>query len=224
MCSECERLYILYADGEISLEVVEVLRQLIAVVIVGEQALEEGQQLQEQKQGEGEGGGGRKRHGHRGRTEAAWGGWIPKGGREKRAKYEKQILQAPQSQTSSSLGPPAPWRRTPAKPHRSAAVRCPPGCPPTTGEEYKTSHVLIVKYQSVQWWRCSSHIVPPVDETPSSWQTDSGACPTLHNTSPSLCRISSWLPAADKRKTLSDNNQVSSDFSSNKEIACVSGN
>lgn len=71
MCSECERLYILYADGEISLEVVEVLRQLIAVVIVGEQALEEGQQLQEQKQGEGEGGGGRKRHGHRGRTEAA---------------------------------------------------------------------------------------------------------------------------------------------------------
>lgn len=37
--------YILYADGEISLEVVEVLCQLIAVVIVGEQALEERQQL-----------------------------------------------------------------------------------------------------------------------------------------------------------------------------------
>lgn len=37
----CVRPYILYADGEISLEVVEILCQLIAVVIVGEQALEE---------------------------------------------------------------------------------------------------------------------------------------------------------------------------------------
>lgn len=36
-----ERPYVLYADGEISLEVVEVLGQLVAVVIVGEEALEE---------------------------------------------------------------------------------------------------------------------------------------------------------------------------------------
>lgn len=36
-----ERLYVLYADGEISLEVVEVLGQLVAVVIVGEESLEE---------------------------------------------------------------------------------------------------------------------------------------------------------------------------------------
>ena len=46
--------YILYADGKISLEVVEVFCQLIAVVIVGEQALEKCQQLREQKQQEGE--------------------------------------------------------------------------------------------------------------------------------------------------------------------------
>lgn len=44
---ERERHYILYTDGEISLEVVEVLCQLIAVVIVGEQALEKRQQLRE---------------------------------------------------------------------------------------------------------------------------------------------------------------------------------
>lgn len=39
--------YILYTDGEISLEVAEVLCQLIAVVIIGEQALEKCQQLRE---------------------------------------------------------------------------------------------------------------------------------------------------------------------------------
>lgn len=39
--------YILYTDGEVSLEVVEVLCQLIAVVIVGEQALEKRQELRE---------------------------------------------------------------------------------------------------------------------------------------------------------------------------------
>lgn len=37
--------YILYTDGEVGLEVVEVLRQLIAMVIVGEQALKKRQQL-----------------------------------------------------------------------------------------------------------------------------------------------------------------------------------
>lgn len=43
---EWESLYILNADGQLSLEVVEVLCQLIAVVIVGEQALEKRQQLE----------------------------------------------------------------------------------------------------------------------------------------------------------------------------------
>lgn len=41
--------YILYADGQVGLEVVEVLCQLVAVVIVGEQALEKRQQLKETK-------------------------------------------------------------------------------------------------------------------------------------------------------------------------------
>lgn len=45
----CVRPYILYADGEISLEVVEVLRQLIAMVIVGKQALEKCQKLRKRK-------------------------------------------------------------------------------------------------------------------------------------------------------------------------------
>lgn len=52
VCDESEGLYILYTDGEISLEVVEVLRQLIAVVIVGEEALKKCQQLRETKQRE----------------------------------------------------------------------------------------------------------------------------------------------------------------------------
>lgn len=38
-------IYILNADGQLSLKVVEVLGQLIAVVIVGEQALQKRQQL-----------------------------------------------------------------------------------------------------------------------------------------------------------------------------------
>lgn len=37
--------YILNADSQLSLEVVEVLCQLIAMVIIGEQALEKRQQL-----------------------------------------------------------------------------------------------------------------------------------------------------------------------------------
>lgn len=37
--------YILNADGQLSLEVAEVLCQLIAMVIIGEQALEKRQQL-----------------------------------------------------------------------------------------------------------------------------------------------------------------------------------
>lgn len=41
--------YILYTDGKISLEVIEVFCQLIAMVIVGEQALEKCQQLREQE-------------------------------------------------------------------------------------------------------------------------------------------------------------------------------
>lgn len=44
----------------------------------------------------------------------------------------KEYSQAPQNQTSSSLGPPAPWRRTPERPRRSAAARYPPDCPPAT--------------------------------------------------------------------------------------------
>lgn len=40
------RHYILNADGQLGLEVVEVLCQLVAVVIVGEEALEERQQLE----------------------------------------------------------------------------------------------------------------------------------------------------------------------------------
>lgn len=39
--------YILYADSEISFEVVEVLCQLIAMMIVGEQALKKCQQLKQ---------------------------------------------------------------------------------------------------------------------------------------------------------------------------------
>lgn len=42
-----EHHYILNADGQLSLEVVEVLCQLIAMVIIGEQALEKCQQLKE---------------------------------------------------------------------------------------------------------------------------------------------------------------------------------
>lgn len=47
--------YILNADGQLSLEVVEVLCQLIAVVIVGEEALEKGQQLHGPEAGAGAG-------------------------------------------------------------------------------------------------------------------------------------------------------------------------
>lgn len=43
---EWESHYILNADGQLRLEVVEVLCQLIAVVIVGEKALEKRQQLE----------------------------------------------------------------------------------------------------------------------------------------------------------------------------------
>ena len=50
--------YILYADSEISLEVTEVLCQLVTVVIVGEQALEKRQQLRETKRHDSEGSGG----------------------------------------------------------------------------------------------------------------------------------------------------------------------
>lgn len=42
-----EHHYILNADGQFSLEVVEVLCQLIAMVIIGEKALEKCQQLKE---------------------------------------------------------------------------------------------------------------------------------------------------------------------------------
>lgn len=49
--------YILYTDGEISLEVVEVLGQLVAVVVVGEQALEKRQQLSIARAGSDAGGG-----------------------------------------------------------------------------------------------------------------------------------------------------------------------
>ena len=45
----CLGAYILYADGKISLKVVKVLCQLVAMVIVGEQALQERQQLIEHK-------------------------------------------------------------------------------------------------------------------------------------------------------------------------------
>lgn len=37
--------HVLDADGQVGLEVVEVLGQLVAVVVVGEEALQEGQQL-----------------------------------------------------------------------------------------------------------------------------------------------------------------------------------
>lgn len=54
----------------------------------------------------------------------------------------KKYSQAPQNQTSSSLGPPAPWRHTPEKPRRSAAARYPPDCPPATekadGKHWRT--------------------------------------------------------------------------------------
>lgn len=53
--------YILNADGQLSLEVVEVLCQLIAVVIVGEEALEKGQQLQGPGTGAGAGWGTEKK-------------------------------------------------------------------------------------------------------------------------------------------------------------------
>lgn len=47
----------------------------------------------------------------------------------------KTILQAPRSQTSSSLGPPAPWRHIPERPRRNAAARYRPGCPPAKTEQ-----------------------------------------------------------------------------------------
>lgn len=46
----CVHSYILYADGEVCLEMTEVFCELIAMVIIGEQALEERQQLRETKQ------------------------------------------------------------------------------------------------------------------------------------------------------------------------------
>lgn len=46
----CVHSYILYADGEVCLEMTEVFCKLIAMVIIGEQALEERQQLRETKQ------------------------------------------------------------------------------------------------------------------------------------------------------------------------------
>lgn len=49
LCVWGESPYILYADGEISLEVVKVLCQLVAMVIVGEQALKKRQKLKETK-------------------------------------------------------------------------------------------------------------------------------------------------------------------------------
>ena len=41
--------HILYADGKVSLEMVKVFRQLVTMVIVGEQALKKRQQLEEKK-------------------------------------------------------------------------------------------------------------------------------------------------------------------------------
>lgn len=43
------RPYVLYADGEVGLEMVEVFCQLVTMVIVGEQALKKCQQLEEKK-------------------------------------------------------------------------------------------------------------------------------------------------------------------------------
>lgn len=39
VCGVCTWSYILYADGEVGLEVIKVLCQLVAMVIVGEKAL-----------------------------------------------------------------------------------------------------------------------------------------------------------------------------------------
>lgn len=49
MCGVCTWSYILYADGEVGLEVIKVLCQLVAMVIVGEKALKKCQQLQEEE-------------------------------------------------------------------------------------------------------------------------------------------------------------------------------
>ena len=46
MCVSETLSYILYADGQICLEVVEVFGQFVTMVIVGEEALEERQQLE----------------------------------------------------------------------------------------------------------------------------------------------------------------------------------
>lgn len=49
VCGVCTWSYILYADGEVGLEVIKVLCQLVAMVIVGEKALKKCQQLQEEE-------------------------------------------------------------------------------------------------------------------------------------------------------------------------------
>lgn len=50
VCGVCTWSYILYADGEVGLEVIKVLCQLVAMVIVGEKALKKCQQLQEEEE------------------------------------------------------------------------------------------------------------------------------------------------------------------------------
>lgn len=114
-------------------------------------------------------------------------------------KLSSVILLAPQSQTSSSLGPPAPWRRTPEKPRRSAAARYRPGCPPTTGKHMmKTDGPLFTrKHLSC---KLRHDVVPRAGATLSSSPTGWDVSPALHNTSPSPCRIFSWLPVTDKTK------------------------
>lgn len=112
----------------------------------------------------------------------------------------KQISPAPRSQTSSSPGPPAPWRRTPEKPRRNAAVRYRPDCPPAIQkgihDNWPTDNQ---RKHDIYHRSVFHHISPHVGVTPSSSLRGWDASPALRSTSPSLCHIFSWLPATNEK-------------------------
>lgn len=116
----------------------------------------------------------------------------------------KTILQVPQSQTSSSLGPPAPWRHIPERPRRNAAVRYQPGCPPAKVKQRCWYLWTIWGMFSMKWGkeRCKlrDNVLHRAGVTLSSLLKGWGASPALHNTSLSLCHTFSWLPATDIKK------------------------
>lgn len=84
---------------------------------------------------------------------------LPEVLKPKRVNREGNILQAPQSQTSFSLGPLELWRHTPGRPHRSAASRYPPDCPPTTGKASVKNELACVGDRNRTWTDMRSYLM-----------------------------------------------------------------